>query len=76
MFDRIVNNPAILGGKPIIDGTRLSVEFVLEFMASGGTIQEFVKTYPHVSKEDVQQALLFAASRVRNEIESTVRIPA
>ena len=63
MFDRIVKNPAILGGKPIIDGTRLSVEFVLEFMASGGTIQQFVQTYPHASQEDVQESLLFAASR-------------
>lgn len=68
MFDRITSDPAILGGKPIIKGTRLSVEFVLEFMASGGSIKNFVQTYPHVTKEDVQEALLFAAGRVRNEI--------
>lgn len=76
MYDRITSNPGILGGKPVISGTRLSVEFVLEYMASGGTIQKFVESYPHVSEEDVKQAMLFAANRVRNEVESTVRIPA
>ena len=67
MFDRITSDPAILGGKPIIRGTRISVQFILEWLASGGSIGDFTKTYPHVTAEDVEQALLFAASQVSSD---------
>ena len=60
MFDRIVSNPAVLTGKPIIKGTRISVEFVLELIASGGSIAEIVRNYPFLTEEDVRQAIGFA----------------
>jgi len=60
MFDRITCNPEILGGKPVISGTRISVEMILEWMASGATAQEIVAEYDQLTLEDVQQALLQA----------------
>src|SRR5215470_13329447 len=44
----IVSNPEILGGKPIVRGTRISVEFVLELLASGATQPEILEHYPHI----------------------------
>jgi uncharacterized protein (DUF433 family) len=68
MFDRIVSNPAILGGKPIVRGTRISVELILEWIASGATRDDILRKHPHLSAADVEQALAYAASAVRNEV--------
>ena len=57
MFDRIVSNPRILGGKPCIQGTRISVEFLLELVAQGASRGEILAAYPHLKAEDVEQAL-------------------
>jgi len=68
MFDRIVCDPEILGGKPVIKGTRISVEILLEWMASGATTQEIVDEYDHLTLEDVQQALRYAAASMHDNI--------
>jgi uncharacterized protein (DUF433 family) len=68
MFDRIVSTPGLLGGKPCIRGTRISVEMVLEWMASGATRDEIVQAYPQLTIEDVDQALRYAANAVKNEV--------
>jgi uncharacterized protein (DUF433 family) len=68
MFDRIVSNPAILGGKPIVRGTRISVELILEWVASGASRDDILRKHPHLSAADVEQALAYAASAVRNEV--------
>ncbi len=60
MFDRITSQPGILNGKPIIKGTRISVEFILELIASGGSVVEIVRNYPFLSEDDVRQAILFS----------------
>lgn len=64
MFDRIVHNPAILGGKPTIKGTRISVEIILEWFASGGTVDGIVARYPTLSNEDVEQAIRYTRSKI------------
>ncbi|HYE63770.1 MAG TPA: DUF433 domain-containing protein [Phycisphaerales bacterium] len=74
MFDRIVSDPAILSGKPIVKGTRLSVEFLLELVASGGTIPQIVAQYPQLTAGDVEQALRFAANALKNEVVVTARL--
>ncbi len=71
MFDRITSDPGILGGKPIIRGTRISVEMVLEWVASGASRDEILLRSPHLSSDDVEQALGYAAAAVRNEILAT-----
>jgi len=74
MFDRIVSNPAILGGKPIIKGTRISVEFVLELIASGGSIADIVRNYPFLIEDDVRQAVSFAAQSLKNDLYLTAGV--
>ena len=74
MFDRIVSDPAILGGKPIIKGTRISVEMVMEWIASGASRDDVLKKHSHLSAEDVQQAIGYAAQAVQNEVLTTAEI--
>ena len=50
-------NPLILGGKPCIKGTRISVEFILELIMSGASIADIVKAYPHLPEIGVKQAV-------------------
>jgi uncharacterized protein (DUF433 family) len=68
MIDRITADPKILGGKPIIKGTRLSVEFILELLASDMAEDEILADYPHIKKEDVHACLSYAARSCKNEI--------
>ncbi len=74
MLDRIVSNPAVLGGKPCIKGTRISVEFILELVASGASRADILKAYPHLAAEDVEQALRYAAEALKNEIVVTAEL--
>ncbi len=68
MIDRITANPLILGGKPIIRGTRLSVEFILDLLASDVSEKEILEDYPHLTKNDIQACLRYAARSYQNEI--------
>jgi uncharacterized protein (DUF433 family) len=68
MFDRIVSNPDILGGKPCVRGTRISVEFILEMAASGASRDDIVREYPHLTAEDVEEALRYAAHFLKNDV--------
>ena len=67
-MERITANREVLGGKPIIRGTRISVEFILELLASGVTEGEILQDYPHLTKEDIQACLEYAAHSKKNEI--------
>lgn len=73
-FDRITSDPAILGGKPIIRGTRISVELILEWIASGATRDDVVRRHPQLTGADVEQALGYAAAAVRNEVLLTTQV--
>ncbi|RJP36164.1 MAG: DUF433 domain-containing protein [Phycisphaerales bacterium] len=68
MFERIVCNPGILGGKPCIRGTRISVEFILELLGSGGSRDEIVHAYPQLTATDVEDAVRYAARFLENEV--------
>ncbi len=76
MFSHIVYNPEILNGKPHINGTRLSVEFILELFASGATKDEVLKAYPQLTVEAVEEALKYAAQSVKNEVLLDVKVSA
>jgi len=65
---RIVTIAKILGGKPIIKGTRLSVEFILNLLASGVPEQEILTDYQHITIEDIHACLLYAANSLKNDI--------
>ena len=66
----------VLGGKPYIDGTRLSVEFIMELFASGASHDEIIKAYPQVTPEALEAVLRYAAKAVTNESVFRVQIPA
>ena len=68
MIERITANPHILGGKPIIRGTRISVEFILDLLASDVSEEEILEDYQHLTKEDIQACLRYAARSFKNEI--------
>lgn len=68
LLKRITANPRILGGKPIIRRTRISVEFILELLASGATESEILEDYPHLKPNDIKACLQYAAQSSRNEI--------
>lgn len=65
---RIVCDPAVLSGKPVIAGTRLSVELILEKLAAGRTLEELLTAHPNLTAEGVQAALTFALQTLRNEV--------
>lgn len=61
-------SPGKLGGKPCIKGTRISVEFVLELMASGAAKHEILRDYPQLTSEALTAAIGYAAKSMKNEI--------
>jgi len=60
-FDRISHNPKILGGKPIIRGMRVTVAMIVGQIGAGVTIEELLDGYPYLEREDILQALRYAA---------------
>lgn len=72
----ITFDPEILGGKPHILGTRLSVEFIMELFASGASHAEVLEAYPQVTLEALEAVLRYAAKAVTNENFLRVEIPA
>jgi uncharacterized protein (DUF433 family) len=76
MNNWIVVNPGILGGKPCIKGTRISVEFILELLASGGTREEILRAYPQIPSEGLTAALQYAARTLKNEVVWDVPVSA
>ncbi len=63
----VVIDPAVLGGKPIIKGTRLAIEFVLELMAGGWSEQEILRNYPNLTREAMRAVLAYAAQTFRDD---------
>lgn len=61
LLERIVSDPKVLVGKPVIKGTRLSVDYIVNLLAHGSTVDEILAEYAGLTREDVQACLLFAA---------------
>ncbi len=66
LLERITLDPKVMAGKPVINGTRLTVEYVLNLLAHGATAADIVKEYEGVTVEDVQACLLFATRSMEN----------
>ena len=65
---RITRNPGIYGGKPIIRGTRMPVDLIVDFLSNGDTAEEIVGNYPDLTVEDIEAAVVFTedeANRLR-----------
>jgi uncharacterized protein (DUF433 family) len=64
----IVSDPSVMMGKPVIAGTRLTVELVLEKLAAGETVDQILEAHPRLTREAIQAALAFAAEALRADV--------
>ncbi len=67
-YRTITSHPNIFNGKPIIVGSRISVEIILEWLATGATIEAIYKQNEHLPKGSVEEAIKYAAQFIKNEI--------
>ena len=65
--DRIVIDPNVLVGKPVIRGTRIAVELVVDLLARGWSKEQVMKQYDHVTAEDIQACLAYASEVLKSE---------
>ena len=65
--DRIVSDSKIMLGKPVIKGTRITVELILKKLSEGMTIEELLEAYPHLTKEDILAVLSYSADVISRE---------
>jgi uncharacterized protein (DUF433 family) len=61
VLDRITINPAVVGGKPVIKGTRLAVEYIVTRLAQGASTGGLLREHPGLTAEDIRACLLFAS---------------
>ena len=60
LLERIALNPKVMAGKPVVRGTRLTVEYILNLLAHGATVEEILEEYQGLTAEDIRACLLFA----------------
>jgi uncharacterized protein (DUF433 family) len=65
--ERITIDPEILVGKPVIKGTRMSVEFVVDLLGRGWSFEQVLNEYDHLKREDLQACLAYASEVLRSE---------
>ena len=76
MTNWITSTPDVLGGKPCIRGTRISVEFLLELVAEGASPKDILAAYPQLSEEALGAAFRFAADSMKNDVVWDAKLPA
>ena len=65
LLERIVLNPQVMVGKPVIRGTRLTVDFIVNLLAHGATEKEILEEYQGLTQEDIRACLLFSAKTLQ-----------
>ena len=65
---RITFDPTVMGGKPVIAGTRITVELILEKLAAGETVEQLLEAHPRLTREAIQAALAFAVEALRADV--------
>jgi len=66
-IDRIVINPNILAGHPVIKGTRIPVSLILNLLSHGYNFEKILSDYPELTKDDIKSAILYAEERIKRE---------
>lgn len=64
----IVSDPNVMMGKPVVAGTRITVELILEKLAAGETIEQLLEAHPRLTREAIQAALAFASEVLRADV--------
>ena len=72
----IVSDPKVMMGKPVISGTRITVELILEKLAAGETAEQILDAHPRLTREAIQAALAFAAEALRADVVYPIVEPA
>jgi uncharacterized protein (DUF433 family) len=67
LLARVTVNPAVMVGKPVIRGLRITVEQILKSLGGGVSIEDILEDYPELEPQDIQAALLYASDRIENE---------
>ena len=75
-FEYITTDPAVLGGKPIIKGTRISVQLILEWIANGSSAEQITQEFLHLKPEAIREAILFAAAVSKNSVFMDIELAA
>ena len=68
--DRITLNPEVLVGKPVVKGTRLAVEFIIDLFAQGWSIDEVLRNYPDITIADIQACFAYASASLLSKYTS------
>lgn len=66
-YERIESRPDVMLGKPVIRGTRIPVDLIVRKLGEGATVEDLLDAYPHLKREDIQAALLYAADTLNHE---------
>jgi uncharacterized protein (DUF433 family) len=74
LTDRIVVDPKVLTGKPVVRGTRISVELVVELLAAGWSHAQILAAYPHLTEQDIRACLAYAGELLREEKVYSLKI--
>lgn len=72
----IISDPAVMMGKPVISGTRITVELILEKLAAGETMEQLLEAHPRLTREAIQAALAFAAQALRADVVYPIKAAA
>jgi len=64
----IISNPKIMMGKPVVSGTRITVELILEQLSTGASFESLLQSYPRLTREGIQAALNFAREALRADV--------
>src|SRR5260221_12383375 len=70
-YERITVDPRVMGGKPVIQGTRFTVESILRKIGAGMTVEDILDAHPHISPEDIYAAAAYAADTIAFDDEVT-----
>ena len=70
----IESNPAVMMGKPVVAGTRITVELILERLSAGETVDEILESHPRLTREGILAALRFAAQTMRADVVYPVTV--
>ncbi len=64
----VISDPAIMVGKPVIAGTRITVELILEKLAAGETVEQILDAHPRLTEDAIKEALSFAARALKSDV--------
>ncbi|MCU0391334.1 MAG: DUF433 domain-containing protein [Thermoflexibacter sp.] len=71
--DYIISNPAVMLGKPVIKGTRITVELIMEKIANDIPMEEILESHPHITRKQVLACVQYALETIKNEVVYTLQ---